>query len=472
MQELEAYKESLTGSTPSFSEFQPHWIPYQNDLIYDIKHNFDYSLGTHVVMLSGSVGSAKSLLMAHLVLRHCLEFPGARVLLGRKSLPDLKETIFKKIQEHMEGTLVEGKHYSINESSAKIKFANGSEIISRSWGDKKYKKFRSLELSMAVVEETTENDEDDQQAIKEIMLRLGRIPHVCKHENLFITATNPDAPSHWAYDYFIKKAKTSARHYVYYSITTDNPFLPPEYIESLKDDLDPKEADRMLRGLWIEISREVIYSTYSEERHFRDEIYIPEAGRDIHITWDFNIALGKPLSLCLFVFDGAFHFFDEVIIEGADTMNACEELAARGLLDFDSHYIVNGDATAKAKSTKSLKSDYDIIEKFLANYRTKDGARISFEMAVPKSNPPVKTRHIRVRAYQRSESGKTRMFVYKKCKFLNKGFKLTALKKGSSYIEDDSKDYQHVTTAAGYGICWIHKQITGIKTGLTRRKIR
>jgi hypothetical protein len=32
------------------------------------------------------------------------------------------------------------------------------------------------------------------------------------------------------------------------------------------------------------------------------------------------------------------------------------------------------------------------------------------------------------------------------------------LKKGGQYIEDDSKDYQHCTTALGYAVCRLGKK--------------
>src|SRR4051812_6048701 len=101
----------LNSSTPTFSEFDPTEIPFQDQVIDDVFHNFDYSLGTHEVLLSGSVGSAKSILMAHIGIRLCLEFPRAQVLLGRQALTDLKDTIYKKVQDHMEGTLEIGSDY-------------------------------------------------------------------------------------------------------------------------------------------------------------------------------------------------------------------------------------------------------------------------------------------------------------------------------------------------------------------------
>jgi phage terminase large subunit len=195
------------ASTPSFSEFNPRVIPWQSRLIDDVFHNFDYSLGVHEVLLSGSVGSGKSLPAAHCALRHLLTYQKSRCVLARRAMPDLRDTIFAKVCEHLDGTVKddgtvfrEGKDFGIARQNCRIWFANGSEVISRSWADKRAKKMGSIEASCAIVEEFTENDEDDWNAIRFLRMRIGRLPHV--PQNWIIYCANPDGPSHFAYDYF------------------------------------------------------------------------------------------------------------------------------------------------------------------------------------------------------------------------------------------------------------------------------
>lgn len=438
-------------STPSFSEFNPKSIPYQWQVIKEIR-DFDYKQGLVEILLSGSVGSAKSLLMAHIAVYHVLANPGARLLLGRKALPDLKDTIFQKIVEHISNSAVEKYVVGVNYTSAKIQFANGSEIISRSWSDRKYKKMRSIELSAAVFEELTENDDDDQQAYQEAKFRIGRLPHI--KENFFLSATNPDSPSHWVHKYFIENQSPSRK--VFYSLTHDNPFLPPQYIDQLKRDTDPKLARRMLYGEWIEISTEVVYHAYDRSKNFRDEEYKVDLTKPIHLSWDFNIGEGKPLSLSVSQFDGlAFHFFDEVVVEGMRTEDSLEELAGKGILDLATvaGFEVHGDATGRRRDTRNIRSDYDIINRFLSNYKTKDGRGLKFVDMVPIGNPAIRKRHNLVNAMCQNAAGEIRLLVYKKAKTVDEGLRLTSLKKGGNYIEDDSKRFQHVTTAVGYDIC-------------------
>lgn len=444
---------AIFSSTPSLSTFDPGVIPYQKRVLDSIRNQFDYSLGVHEVMLSGAIGSSKSTLMAHVVLTHCLLFQGARVLIGRLSMPALRATLFNKILEHIGNDLKEGVDYFVNLTTASIKFRNGSEIISRSWSDRKYFKVRSLELSGAAIEESGENDSDD--FYKEIKMRVGRLSHI--REKFIINASNPGEPSSWLYKYFIEPNSGGSKHptkHLFTSVTLDNPFLPPQYLEQLKRDLDPMQARRFLYGEWISITQDVIYHAYNAEKQYRKDAWKPRPETTIVISWDFNIGDGKPMSAVAMCYqDGAFHIFAEVIVEGARTEDALEEFFSRGIVRRGPHYQIDGDASGKNRSTNSKSSDYDIIkERF-----QREG--ISYDYKVRLSNPPVRTRHNLVNAYCRNSLGDIRLYVWN-CPTVDEGLRLTALKKGASYIENDTKRYQHVTTALGYAVYRIHLEST------------
>lgn len=443
---------------PTITTFNPEIIPYQSRVISDIRNRFDYSLGVHEIMLSGAIGSSKSTLMAHIVLTHCLFNQGARFLIGRLSMPALRSTLFAKILEHIGADLKENYDYFVNLTSASIKFRNGSEIISRSWADKKYFKVRSLELSGAAIEETTETKDDE--FYKEIKMRVGRIPYI--KENIIINATNPDSPASWPYKYFIEPNSNGIKHetkHVYYSTTSDNPFIPSKYLDQLKKDLDPKRAQRMLYGHWIEIQDEVIYYAYDSAVQYSKAKWTPKALTPIMISFDFNIGDGKPLSACAIAYeDGIFHAFAEVIIEGARTDEACQEFYDRGIIVKGKSYELYGDASGKARHTSSTRSDYEIIKESF------DRNGISYKYCVPLANPAIRTRHNTINAYCRNALGQVRLYVHN-CPTVNDALRLTAFKKGGTIIEDDSKKYQHVGTALGY--CLVRK-LADQDRGVTR----
>jgi len=435
-----------TQSGTSLTTFNPEAVPYQEKVVNLIRRDWDYSKGNVEILLSGSYGSAKSILMAHLIVTHCLFNPKAYGMLARKAMPDLKATIFKEVVDHLdcEG-LVEGKDYWIINSNATIKFSNGSEIGSISWSDKRYKKGRSRKISFLVFEELTENNEEDKEAFMTLKARLRRLPHV--KENVLIAATNPDAPSHWVYRYFFDE-KIATRH-VFKSVTTDNPFLDPVYISQLKQDLDPKSILRYIYGEWVELSKDQVYYNYDKERNFKYKFEQPI--NELLICHDFNIGQNKPMSAAAAVkINGVYHVFKAFHVEGARTSDIMDEIASSGLLDQARTIVVYGDASGKNRDTRSIVSDYEIIQKFLANYRTPQGRPLSVTMRVPRANPPIRRRHNLVNAYFQNDNKQVRMFLYDK--WLDEGFRMTQFKKGADLIEDDSLPQQHVTTAIGYMI--------------------
>jgi hypothetical protein len=431
-----------TTSTPNVTEFKP--LPGQLKVIKDVRRNFDYDKGVQEVLLSGSVGSAKSILVAHLAVTHGVLYPGSNFGIGRLTLPSLKQTLSLKIREHLFGSGIDHKY---NQTMGSFTLPNRSKITAFSWSDKNYQKVRSYELSGLAIEELSENK--DPEIYHELYARVGRLPHV--PESLIICPTNPDSPGHWAYKHFI--ATENPNRHVYYSRTDENPYLPPSYIENLKEIYDERMFRRMVGGEWLEIAQDVVYYAYDRQNNYRHESYRVNPSVPIHITWDFNIGLGKPLSLTLFQKIGdTFHFFNEIVVEGQRTGDSLDELYERGHLEHNALYYLNGDATAKARDTRSKRSDYDIIDNFFANTRTKKGRRINYKLDVPLSNPPIRTRHNIVNGVIKNAKGQVNVVVYKDCPTLDEGFRLTKLKTGSQYQEDDSDRWQHITTAAGYGI--------------------
>jgi hypothetical protein len=196
----------IPSSIPTLSKFDPRQVKWQFRAIKDIRCNFDYSQGLHEVLLSGAVGSAKSIFMAHVIVTHCLLYPGAHFGIGRLTMPALKKTLLDVILKHMGDEV----YYIHNKVEGIIRLPDfHSQISCWSWKDLNYQKFRSNEFSGFAFEELTENPSNE--VYREVKMRLGRLSHV--PECLLMAATNPDDPdSHWVYNDLIlpfEKAKSA-----------------------------------------------------------------------------------------------------------------------------------------------------------------------------------------------------------------------------------------------------------------------
>lgn len=433
---------------PSLTEYDPYQLPWTAKAINDVFAKFDYSLGIHEILCSGTVGSGKSLFGTHVAVVCLAQDPNAKWLLGRISLPDAKATIAATFHDHIEGDFVEGVHFEFNKVKQKWVFAWGSEAFVRSWHNKRFKSFRSMKLSGAIVEEATENEGEYWDIYDTLYSRLGR---AMADRNLLITLTNPDSPSHPLYKKMIIGSEKDPLKHVYYSDARDNPFLEEWYIPNLMKNLSPIEIARLIEGRWVEDPKGGIYYNYLRARNFRDEDYIFNLDYPIDIMHDFNIGVGKPMSMAIGQKIGdVFHVARTIIIDGADTNDIMEEFIQSDVTKRKGCiFRVFGDASGKARDPRSKTTDYEIIETVLKRNR------IHYEMHVPRSNPPIRRRHNRVNAKCCNYKQKTQLYIYKDAEPADDGFRLVKLKKGGQYLEDDTLKQQHVTTAIGYWIDYL-----------------
>jgi len=188
-----------------------------------------------------------------------------------------------------------------------------------------------------------------------------------------------------------------------------------------------------------------IYYSFDRETHVTSEA---ERDENLPILWahDFNIGEGKPMSSCLCQIKkgedeegnkrAELHIFDEIILDTADTHQAAEECKQR--YSDTGQVVVYGDASGKARDTRSKVTDYVILREH------------SFgKQKVPTGNPPIRDRHNAVNAMLKNANGDVRVRVHPRCKTLIKGLETVSLKPGAQYLEEETY-HQHVTTALGY----------------------
>ena len=461
------------SSVPAFHEFKP--LEWQYNVIYDVEKRFDYRVGPQLIQLSGTVGSAKSVLGAYLACKHAVYTPNTNIVLGRLALPDLKKTLFSDVLEMLSGTFKEGRDFWANRTTAHISLANGTNFIPVTWVDKRYKsKFRSLRISMAVFEELVESDTNYWGFFPEALSRLGRVQHV--KNNLLVAMTNPDEPSHPAYEFWQNKCNIRKKKYwtngrdrhIYYSSIKDNPYLPEFYEASLRDKYDEQMAERMLDGVWNYIGKDKCYYAYRPDLHLSDDLEL-DKGLDLRLCFDFNIAKDKPMSSCIMQFDRRsndavpnnrrYKILDEVCIEGMRTLNTMEAWANKGYFDLPHNpkIIVHGDASGNHRQTSALRTDYEIIEHFLQNYDRRDNLKINSSIDVQRKNPALRERHNVVNGNLKNSAGKIRVAVHNKCKNVHEGFLSTRLKDVEGYIEDPATKGQDMSSAVSYGIWYCDK---------------
>ena len=269
--------------------------------------------------------------------------------------------------------------------------------------------------------------------------------------NQMLFTTTLDSPDTWLYSRFVEKFNPDYDA-VIYATTYDNPFLPEGYIDRLKASYDQRTFDRMVLSKWVTLAGANIYYNFDRSAHVDDSVFYD---KNLPILWahDFNIGVGKPMSSCLCqikwrkygedkygeeVRGQELHCFDEIILDSTDTHGAISEFNGRYPKAGAENVIIYGDASGAAMDTRSRLTDYHILRQAGFN-----------QHRVPRANPPVRNRHNAVNAMLKNAAGDIRLRIHPRCKTVIKGLETVQIKKGSSYLEEETYS-QHVTTALGY----------------------
>lgn len=212
--------------------------------------------------------------------------------------------------------------------------------------------------------------------------------------------------------------------------TSDNPFLPPDFIERLEANYDPSLLKAYLLGEFVNLKTGTVYDRFDREKHVTS---VPaHDGEPLHIGIDFNV--GNMSAVIGVNLHNRFYIVDE--ISGShDTDALAQEIKRRYP---GRRLYAYPDASGGNRSTNASRTDIQILESHgLSN---QSGA----------SNPLVRDRVASVQALLENGKGQIRLFVDAKCKRLIECLEL------QSYTEhgDPDKDagFDHMNDALGYAV--------------------
>lgn len=201
-----------------------------------------------VNLLYGGAGSGKSYSIAQLFIRRLYEEEDIRMLVLRKTLPALRITAYRLVQDMLKEY---GLPFELNKSEMIIKVGS-NEILFKSLDDPE--KIKSYEGNYLWIEEATEITYED---FIQLNLRLRR-----KNKNninqMYLTF-NPISRFHWLNIQLIEGVRNDIA--IHHSTYADNPFLTAEYIAELEGLTDENFYKIYTRGEFGEL-RNMIYSNY------------------------------------------------------------------------------------------------------------------------------------------------------------------------------------------------------------------
>lgn len=218
--------------------------------------------------------------------------------------------------------------------------------------------------------------------------------------------------------------------------TRTNPFLPPDYIESLRASYPPQLIDAYLEGRFVNLNSGAVYPEFSRMLNHAPTTVVD--GEPLLVGMDFNV--NKMASVVYVLRDGWPHAADE-LTGVRDTPEMARLLRQRYPKQVESSRLaVYPDASGQNTSSKSAsESDLSILR------------QAGFAVHVRSTNPAVKDRVNAVNAMILNDKGERRLKVNTDaCPVLTAALEQQAYDKNGQ--PDKTGDHDHPNDAAGYPI--------------------
>ena len=216
------------------------------------------------VLYSGAYAAGKTRALCYRLVSRA-QVPGSREGLCRKHLVTLRASTLRTLLEP-DGSappVLPPDTYSHNKSDRTIKIRGGGEIVYFGLDDPQ--KIGSYNLTGCAIDEAVELSAEDWQML------IGRIRLDVGVPNSLYAVCNPGAPSHWLAERFGLALGHQAKDgcEVIHTKTTDNSFLPKDYIESLTT-LGGVAYRRFVMGEWC-ASDGLVYDRWDRMIHLTEQ---------------------------------------------------------------------------------------------------------------------------------------------------------------------------------------------------------
>lgn len=248
----------------------------------------------------------------------------------------------------------------------------------------------------------------------------------------------PDGLNHY-YDLCeIAKTGQSDQYEVFHWMTEE---IFPEMAAEAKKVMSAKQYSQEFRAAF-ETASGRIYEDFSDDNK-TDEAIQPHE----QLCWSHDQNY-TPLSSCISVIRGNdLYILDEIVLISAVSRQSAQEFVEKYRSHKNKKLRLFGDPAGKAGEKHGHASDYTEIMDVLRDNGW------SFTNEVARSHPAIKDRQNAVRAKIKTASGDVSLYVNPRtAPWCYKGLQTVQLQKGSTFQEDQTNQYQHITTAIGYQV--------------------
>jgi hypothetical protein len=341
-----------------------------------------------VVLYGGAIRGAKSYWGCLEVILFCFKYPKSRWLMLRKDRVVLERTLLKTFRENFLERGFARFVTSFPHDTLVLTWYNGSQILFMGENyerDPELNRFRGLEINGAFIDELNECRE---ATLDKVIERSGSWFHAKDCPAKILASCNPT--NGWVKERFYKrhKAGTLPPGYAYIQAKiTDNPYVPADYLESLK--LLPLYQYRVfVEGDWdiqLKTGGE-FYKCFELDKHVAPLEYNDTL--PLHISWDDNVSPYLPCGI--FQISGThLRMIDE--IAAVNPRNTIKDVCNEIIRKYPAHnagMYIYGDATANREDTRLQKgyNFYRLIMDALQQYHPVNRVLASNPSVVMRGN--------------------------------------------------------------------------------------
>jgi len=403
--------------------------------VLDHQKDFIESLNPTTGLVAG-FGAGKSYAGTLKTIIKKLQYPTVKVAYYLPNYPLIRDIAFEKFPEMCNDL---GLHYQLNKSDKELIIKDFGTIIFRNMSEPEM--IIGYEVGYSLIDECDVMPKHKMdKAFKQILAR-NRATLPDKSPNQVDLVGTPEG---YRFYYNLMVANKPDNYRLIKAKTMDNPHLPEDYIETLKETYDEKLLQQYLLGEFINVNGSAVYHQFNRDVHVCDNIDI-NPSIPLIITFDFNINPYNAIYL-IQVIDGKVTVIDNAIIKGKPLVDSLDYLKEKfshlGASLFSA--TIYGDAAGKARSQGTAQTNYDLIKN--AGFH---------KMKIKTANPRIQDRNNAFNSMLRNGAGSVNIAICSRNQEL-----ITDLEQMSyndkGEVDKSNQDLTHSVDSVGYYIEYEH----------------
>ncbi len=380
--------------------------------------------------LVGGYGSGKTMISAKRAIAVALQNAPSPYLYISPSYKMAKRTIIPHIKSLLNGRGIQHKHNK-TDHEFKLWYRGRDATIWIGSGDDP-DSLKGPNIGAANIDEPFIQHRD---VFEQVMARV-RDP-IARHREITLTGTPEDL--NWGYEICEGDEAHNFDIEVIHASSRQNRTLPIQYIESLLNGYDEETVQAYIDGLFVLRGKGVIYRDYGEG-NLTERVFKPGP---IFWTHDFNFL---PMSSAIIQRDGdRCYVVDEIVIDHADARDSALEFVDKYKDHKNCPIVLYGDPSGKIGEKHGKVSNYIEIEDILKT----NGFKVTRKVQL--STKSIRDGQNSLKGKIRNAKGERTFFVNKiKAPVCHKALTTVKVKEGSTFLEDESNNAQHMGTALRY----------------------